>query len=164
MGIRAYLGALITADVTDYGKPRSGTKAFHERTIAKVNKGASRNAFWSLGIYANRPVRGGITPSVHRNGRAGDLGHAVGEPLVEFVAEQLRLLGPGLYDIERIVTKGRIWTIDKDDKGWRFYKGLNRHKDHIHYEMGLPSADTLTAASMDKIEADFEAFVKALQP
>ena len=164
MGIRAYLGALITADVSDYGKPRSGTKAFHERTIAKVNKAAGRKAFWDLGIYSNRRVRGGVTFSVHRNGRAGDLGHAVDEPLVGFVAEQLRLLGPGLYDIERIVTQGRIWTIDKDDKGWRKYLGLNRHKDQIPYEMGLPSADTLTTASMDKIQADFEAFVKAQQP
>lgn len=84
-----------------------------------------------FGIFNDRTVRGGSSPSLHREGRAGDLGfpslHAQG-----FEARDVLLANSWELGLQALIWD-RKWYSKAYPLG-RYYDGVNPHRDHIHYE------------------------------
>lgn len=114
----------------------------------------------NLGIYANRPVRGGKgSLSVHATGRACDLG---GTPkqckeatafLIDF-ADRLQIEEVHDYKGNYIPTKGfgAGWRCDRN--GWRVYdkNTIGPGGNWVHYEISPQMADD--PALVDKVFTD----------
>ena len=125
--------------------PQKGTAALQQTLLLKYDQS------FDFGIYNDRPARGGTSPSVHREGRAGDLGfpgsgHPQGYAAVEALLDNAWDLG-----LQRIIWDRALW-----DKNWptgRSYSGVNLHLDHIHYEQTWDAAryHPLTLARADAL-------------
>ena len=113
----------------------------------------------NLGIYANRPVRGGKGLSVHKTGRACDLG---GTPkqckeatafLIDF-ADRLQIEEVHDYKGNYIATKGfgAGWRCDRN--AWRVYdkNTIGPGGNWVHYEISPQMADD--PALVDKVFTD----------
>ena len=102
----------------------------------------------SLGIFANRPVRGGSSLSVHATGRACDLG---GKPeqvraAIDFLnAFRLELGVEAIHDYGNRVMPGKYgaaWKCDRD--GWKVYTAPtigSPGAKWVHYEISPAMAD-----------------------
>lgn len=123
----------------------------------------------SLGIYANRPVRGGSSLSVHATGRACDLGGSDDKIiraikfLVDF-ADELQIEAVHDYGNRVIPGKyGAAWRCNRN--GWKVYDrptiGSPGAK-WVHYEIAPDMAD-----DPDLVDAAFtdilDRIVKALE-
>ena len=128
----------------------------------------------SLGIFANRPVRGGSSLSVHATGRACDLGgspdkvkaaidflYAFRDELgVEEIHDYRNVWIPGEY--------GAAYRCSRDNggllAGWRVYDKLTIGKggNRVHYEISPDMADDPDAVTkaftdiLDRIVAALE--------
>jgi hypothetical protein len=102
----------------------------------------------NLGIYANRPVRGGSSLSVHATGRACDLGGGDGQIVkaIEFLERHADQLG-----VEEIHDYGNRYKPGKFGAGWRCDRNAWRVYDKptigspgaawVHYEISPEMAD-----------------------
>jgi hypothetical protein len=95
----------------------------------------------SGGIYNRRPVRGGLSWSLHAVGRALDIMHPVGDPVGPEIALRSIRAAVALGVAEVIFNDGQKawrWT---EEKGTKRYWGLNKHRDHVHIGMTVDMAD-----------------------
>jgi len=117
---------------TRAGGCQPGAKALLDSILAG-NPWAS-----SLGCYADRPVRGSSSPSLHREGRAIDVGVNPNNPAdvarMHALVDQLTAKGQG---IQQIIWHGRSW---RPGQGWRPYSGASPHNDHAHIELSWAAA------------------------
>lgn len=115
----------------------------------------------NLGIYANRPVRGGSSLSVHATGRACDLEGGPNQivaaiAFLERHADQLR--------IEEIHDYGNRYKPGQHGAGWRCDRNAWKIYDKptigspgaawVHYEISPDMAD-----NPDKVDAAFKAIL-----
>lgn len=105
------------------GRAQPGTKKLLDTVMAKFG-GAK-----SGGIYNCRPVRGSDNLSVHAEGRAFDV-NPVGQGQGDAIARWL-VGNAKQYQIQRVIWWRKIWEAGK---GWRDYKGVHPHEDHVHVE------------------------------
>lgn len=100
----------------------------------------------SLGIYNCRPVRNGSSPSIHGNGRADDIDPGNDyDPEGDQIAAALVSAAPQL-GVQRIIWNRRIWD---QRRGWHPYTGpAGDHADHIHVELTVEAARTLTMTAV----------------
>jgi hypothetical protein len=127
------------------GKIQPGTAALMSWLLGEYRAG--RN--W--GIYNCRLTAGG-SPSVHGDGRAGDIGFAYvnGRPNPQGYALVERLLPKvGQLGIQRIIWARTIWDI----RGKRAYTTGASHNDHVHWEQTWSSARNLTLATIRAVMA-----------
>lgn len=104
----------------------------------------------NLGIYNCRPVRGSTEPSIHGEGRAADLGiNPHGAAWGWDVANTLKDRS-GELGVQCLIYARKIWSGSYPDQGWRDYRGLADHFDHVHTELCWDAAYHLTT---DKIRA-----------
>jgi hypothetical protein len=109
--------------------PQPGTRCLLDELLRRYP--GSRD----MGIYNCRDVRGATTPSIHGEGRAGDIGPAdkkQGDEIATWLISNARA-----YQIQRIIWYRRIWDYAK---GWREYTGLHPHTDHVHFEQNWDGA------------------------
>lgn len=112
----------------------------------------------SLGIYNCRRVRGGLVRSVHSEGRAID----VGFPRVDGGTVEGWECAIDLVDhhvelgIQQVIYARKVWRNTRMDAGWRPYRGVHNHNDHIHAELTRQAASELTAAMILDVFADEE--------
>ncbi len=103
-----------------------------------------------LGIYNNRPVRGGSSLSTHAEGRGIDIGtpsetaptepaRATGRVLADLLVEHHAALG-----VQQIIFDRRLWRNTRAAIGWRPYAGKNPHRGHLHIELTRAAASGLT--------------------
>lgn len=98
----------------------------------------------NTGIYNCRPVRGGGTWSLHAEGRACDLGvRPYSAQYGTDLAEQLRSHS-GELGIQLVIWNRRSWSGSRPHDGWRPYRGVSPHTDHLHVELSRAAARTLT--------------------
>lgn len=125
------------------GGPTAGAKALLAWALESFP--SSR----SLGIYNCRTVRGGLTTSLHGEGRAVDVGfpvrgglaHDDGRTLVAALGEHGRRLG-----VQAVIFDRRIYSASSP--AGRPYRGVSPHVDHAHVELTHASADRLTLATL----------------
>lgn len=117
------------------GRAQTGTSNLQLAILERFDRA------YDAGIYSCRQIVGGSAPSIHSDGRAGDVGfprlHIQGYQLVEALRSQARGLG----------VMGIIW--DRRRYDWRtpwgrLYSGSDAHTTHVHYEMEPNLAKTLT--------------------
>ena len=162
--MRPYTGA------TDPAKgARAGTKRFQDLMVFLFG-------MKSLGIYANRPVRGGTGLSVHATGRACDLGGTpkqIKEAIDFLYAFRDRLEVEAIHDYQGhwIATRGygAAYRCNRDTggklSGWRIYSQptIGKGGPWTHYEIS-----PTMASSPDRVDATFTAILdeiaKALEP
>ena len=143
---RPYIGA---ADVTS--GPRPGTiRMQHYLGYLFQMK--------SLGIYANRPARGSDKPSVHRTGRAADIGGGPNQikACLQFLDEHCREALQEIHDYKNLLYPGNFgagWRCDRD--AWRVYDKptLGPGGLWVHYELEPDYADdpTMVDKLMERI-------------
>lgn len=121
------------------GKAQTGTRNLQAAILHRFEYATP------LGIYNCRPVSGGVKPSIHSDGRAGDTGFPVegGRPHWQgyLLVEQLR---QNAWDLG---VMGIIWNRRRWDwrTPWgRTYNGPNPHFDHVHWEQEPNLAQTLS--------------------
>ena len=107
----------------------------------------------SLGIFANRPVRGGSSLSVHATGRACDLGGSQDKvkAAIDFLnAFRLELGVECIHDYRNVWIPGEYgaaYRCSRDNggllAGWRVYDKLTIGKggNWVHYEINPDMAD-----------------------
>lgn len=129
------------------GGPTDGAKALVAHWLgAHADEGGVNS-----GIYNCRPVRGGTAPSLHGEGRAGDLGvrpygASYGDAYAQALVDHSAELG-----IQLVIWERRIWSGSKPDAGWRDYGGVSPHTDHIHAELSREAARSLTVARIEDV-------------
>lgn len=106
----------------------------------------------NLGIYANRPVRGGQALSVHATGRACDLGGGPNQIIaaITFLERHADTLGvEEIHDYGNRVQPGRYgaaWRCDRD--AWKIYDKPTIGSSGaawVHYEISPAMADNPSA-------------------
>lgn len=116
-----------------------------------------------LGIYANRPVRGGSTLSVHAEGRAWDPGVAGAQPwsvtpLVEWAIRNWEWLG-----VQLVIWQRRQWG-GRHGPRWGPYTGVDPHTGHAHIELTRHAAATLTPARIRAVLEEVVSVAITLTP
>jgi hypothetical protein len=123
---RPYVGAVPPCS----GKAQKGTSYVQAALLDRFDKS------FDYGIYNCRPLTtDASTPSIHSDGRAGDLGFPVtnGQPHAQGFAA-VEVLRANAWELGLM---GIIWNRTRYD--WRTpwgrkYTGPSPHIDHIHYE------------------------------
>lgn len=126
--------------------PSAGAKEFMAWFLGAYSGVGGKN----LGIYNCRPVRGGLTTSLHGEGRAVDFGCPIGNPWMQALVDQLVAHSAEL-GIQCIIYNRQIWSSAQPAAGWRKYTGVASHTDHAHIELTWASARTLTVAHISAI-------------
>jgi hypothetical protein len=123
-------------------EPTVGAKALMAAFLGLYQARGGTN----LGIFNCRTVRGGTTTSLHGEGRACDLGvKPHGAQWGTQLADRLRMNSAEL-GVQCVIWDRRIWSGSYPQAGWRPYRGVNPHVDHLHVELSRHAAQTLTAA------------------
>ncbi len=107
----------------------------------------------NVGTLSCRPTAGG-TPSVHGNGRAGDIGTvgSTGQAIAEWLVANHTLLG-----VQLVIWNHRIWSVAHAGQGWRPYgcdrpgSKLDHHTTHIHHEINVDAGTRLTPAICESV-------------
>lgn len=100
----------------------------------------------NVGIFNCRPTADGA-PSVHGNGRAGDIGCAgtVGASIASWLVANHTALG-----VQVVIWDHRIWSVTHSAEGWRPYgcdkpgSKKDHHTTHVHWEINIDAAGRLT--------------------
>lgn len=100
------------------------------------------------GIYNCRTVVGGADTSCHGEGRALDVGFAVGDPDGDRLLRRL-LKAPGRLGIQAIIYERRIYS--QRSPGGRPYTGAAPHFDHLHIELTRESGRNLTHETVKRV-------------
>lgn len=130
-----------TPATTCSGSATAGAQALMRWIIEEYGPKGLQN--W--GIYNCRDVRGGATTSLHGEGRALDVGHAVGDPDADELRKRL-LRRVGRLGIQAIIHERVIYSA-KSPEG-RPYTGVAPHYDHLHIELTEEAAQNLTYATV----------------
>lgn len=110
------------------------------------------DTFRNLGCYNDRSIRGASVPSLHRDGRAIDVGVDVNntasgdamDALTHTLVEHYAELG-----MQQLIWYERIWTVGK---GWRDFNGsAGPHHDHAHIELTKYAAANLTVETCQAV-------------
>ena len=122
----------------------------------------------SLGIYANRSVRGGSSLSVHATGRACDLGGSEDKIIraINFLVDFADELGiEAVHDYGNRVMPGKYGAAWRCNRGWKVYTAPTIGSPGarwVHYEISPTMAD-----DPDAVDAAFtdilNRIVKALE-
>lgn len=123
------------------GGPTPGAQALMRWIMEEYGPKGAQN--W--GIYNCRTVRGGATTSIHGEGRALDVGFAVGDPHGDELLKKL-LPQVGRLGIQAIIYERRIYTALTP--GGRPYTGVAPHYDHLHIELTREAGNRLTYATV----------------
>ena len=110
-----------------------------------IIEGYGRLGAQNWGIYNCRDVVGGATTSLHGEGRALDVGFAVGDPDGDRLLARL-LKAVGRLGIQAIIYERKIYSA-QSPKG-RPYTGQAPHWDHLHIELTREAAQDLTFATV----------------
>lgn len=119
------------------GRARPGTVALQNHILETWEPARS------LGIYNPRRIRGGTSWSMHAEGRAVDIGVSLtpaGEEIGDQIATWLINNAPQL-GVQYFIWNRQSWT---HARGWRAYRGVSPHRDHLHIEQTRVAADQLT--------------------
>ncbi len=110
--------------------------------------------FWptatNVGTLACRPTADGA-PSVHGNGRAGDIGP--GLPLLIEIADWL-VENHTVLGVQLVIVKHEIWTLAK---GWHPYgcdkpgSKKDHHTTHVHWEINIDAGTRLTPSIIEAV-------------
>lgn len=107
----------------------------------------------NLGTFICRPTADGA-PSVHGNGRAGDIGPGL-EPcaaIAEWLVTNHTVLG-----VQLVIWNHHIWNVNRADEGWRPYgcdkpgSQKDHHTGHLHYEINVDAGKRLTPGIIDAV-------------
>lgn len=100
------------------------------------------------GIYSPRAVRGGSSPSVHRDGRAHDWQATTRERLLQAIAFYLKHADS--LQIQRIVDYGgrRVWTTGR---GWAAFSGSGAGELTRNYHLERNWIGALDARSVEEV-------------
>lgn len=124
------------------GKAQPGTLNVQRAILQRFD--VSEN----LGVYSCRPIVGGSAPSIHSDGRAGDVGfprlHWQGYQLVETLRLHAWDLG-----VMGIIWDRRRW--DWRTPWGRSYAGADPHTTHVHWEQEPTLARTLTWPTANRL-------------
>jgi hypothetical protein len=114
---------------------------------AYLNKGAA-----NLGIYVCKDIAGTATTSLHGEGRACDLGSSPYRnlPFMDDVADALVAYSKEL-GVQCVIHNGKVWSSLYPHDGWRHYGGVDPHRGHIHAELTVASAKSLTVAKINQV-------------
>lgn len=126
------------------GGPTPGAQALMRWIIETYGPKGAMN--W--GIYNCRDVRGGSTTSCHGEGRALDVGFALGDPDGDRLLQRL-LKAPGRLGIQVIIYERRIYSALSP--GGRPYTGAASHYDHIHIELTREAGQKLTYETVRRV-------------
>lgn len=129
------------------GRPMPGTAAIQVALLERFDRS------FDYGIYNCRPLTTDASkPSIHSDGRAGDLGFPDGwtgqrRPVTNphpqgYLAAELLRANAAELGIMGIIWNRRRW--DYRSPWGRNYTGPNPHIDHVHYEQHPTLASTLT--------------------
>lgn len=111
--------------------------------------------FWptttNVGTLSCRPTAGG-SPSVHGNGRAGDIGTRgpTGLEIAEWLVANHTVLG-----VQLVIWNHRKWNVVYGE--WRAYgcdlagSDLDHHTTHVHYEINVDAATRVTPAIVESV-------------
>lgn len=109
-------------------------------------------SFRNLGCYNDRSIRGAAMPSLHRDGRAIDVGVDVSstesgdamDSLVDAIVAGYLSLG-----VQQVIWYEQVWTVGK---GWRDFTGsAGPHHDHAHIELTKYAAANLTVETAQAV-------------
>jgi hypothetical protein len=122
-----FTGGTMTEAHGDSGGDTPGARALQTHLLGRFAGGRDS------GVYADRDVRGrpGVR-SVHGEGRAGDFGITVGDPLGDQVAAYL-VGNADRFGVQRIIYNHKSWN--RKTRTWKAYNGENPHTDHVHWEI-----------------------------
>lgn len=125
------------------GRPLPGSANLQQALLTRFERSLD------YGIYNCRPLTTNlVVPSIHSDGRAGDLGFPVvgGLPHVHgYLAVGLLIAFAWPLGIMGIIWDGRRWDF-RSPEG-RAYNGPNPHIDHVHWEQIPSLGQTLTYES-----------------
>lgn len=117
------------------GKPQPGTANLEQAVVDLWDH------TFSFGIYNCRPVRGGVSLSLHGEGRAVDIGYSLvngkANPLGYLLLAKLKANAWEL-GIQRIIWDRKRY--DKANPNGVAYNGVNPHIDHLHIEQTWEAA------------------------
>ena len=132
------------SECSGYATP--GAKALMSWYLgAYMNQGAA-----NLGIYVCKSIAGTKTTSLHGAGRACDLGStpyrrlAFMDDLADMLVAQSKELG-----VQCVIHDAKVWSSLYPHDGWRTYRGVDPHRGHLHAELTVESARTLTVAKIN---------------
>lgn len=102
----------------------------------------------NVGTFICRPTADGV-PSVHGNGRAGDIGCTgqLGYEIALWLVANHTELG-----VQLVIWNHHIWNVSRADEGWRPYgcdepgSPKDHHTTHIHWECNVDAATRVTPA------------------
>lgn len=122
--------------------PTTGARGGMAWFLAKYADDGGLNA----GIYNCRSIRGGVTTSLHGEGRAFDAAirpysARYGTELADLIRRHSAELG-----VQCVIWNRKIWSGYYDD--WRPYTGSNAHVDHLHIELTWAAANRSQAATV----------------
>lgn len=108
-------------------------------------------SFTNLGCFNDRAVRGSGSPSLHREGRAIDIGANANVPAIKArmdtwvsaLIEHHEKLG-----VQQIIWNKRSW---RTGGKWKAYNGAVPHTDHAHIELTWDGAGLLTNEKITNI-------------
>lgn len=116
--------------------------------------------FWpaatNVGTFICRPTADGA-PSVHGNGRAGDIGGT--STLVQAVADWL-VANHSTLGVQLVIANHRIWNVMYEASGWRPYgcdkagSPKDHHTSHVHWEINVDAGQHLTRSIIDGVRPD----------
>lgn len=132
------------------GHATSGAKALMAWYLgAYMNQGAA-----NLGIYVCKSIAGTKTTSLHGAGRACDLGSTPYRrlPFMDDLADALVAHSKEL-GVQCVIHDAKVWSSLYPYDGWRTYKGVDPHRGHLHAELTVESARTLTVAKINQVMA-----------
>ncbi len=127
------------------GSSTPGARALMSWFLGAYKANGARN----LGIYNCRPIAGTAIPSVHGEGRAGDLGisaSATSRGLANALVNH-----SGELQIQCVIHDHKIWSGSHCHEGWLPYRGTNPHTDHLHVELSHDGATHLTSAHINAV-------------
>lgn len=108
--------------------------------LAMAKHWTASTGLGNMGIYNYRNIRGGKSLSVHSEGRAVDLAANSGNPdekakAVSYIRWMIR--NAQALQVQYIIYDRWSWH---PARGWKPYKGVNPHTDHIHAELNRNGA------------------------
>lgn len=129
-----------TGNTDPHPKARPGTRRFQDMMVFLFG-------MKNLGVYANRPVRGGKGLSVHATGRACDLGGTPKQVVeaINFLYDFRYDLGvEAIHDYRNLVKAGRFGAAYRCNRdAWKIYDRptLGDGGNWVHYEITPELAD-----------------------
>jgi len=127
------------AELRNHTGPRPGVRAFSDVVLWSMHSMGVTNG----GIYNRRPVRGGISWSLHAVGRAADF--MVPNTTVGWYLALRAIRNAPWLGVAEVIHDRKRWTAEK---GTKPYHGKNPHTDHVHIGFTVDFADRPDTAEL----------------